>query len=47
MAKTKTTYTGQNVVDFVNAYVDSEQKKNDSFRLMELLQEWSGAEPKM
>ena len=47
MAKTKTTYTGQSVIDFVSSYVDNEQKKADSFRLIELLQEWSGSEPKM
>ena len=47
MASTKTTYTGQNVTDFVNAYVENEQKKADSFQLIELLQEWSDAEPKM
>ncbi|MCL7989057.1 DUF1801 domain-containing protein [Sphingobacterium sp. lm-10] len=47
MAKAKTTHTGQNVADFVNSYVDNEQKKADSFQLMELLQEWSGVEPIM
>lgn len=47
MAKTKTTYTGKDVIDFVNSYVDNEQKKVDSFRLIELMQEWSGFEPKM
>jgi hypothetical protein len=47
MAKTKTTYTGQDVEDFVNSFVDNEQKKADSFQLIELMQEWSGFEPKM
>lgn len=47
MAKTKTTYTGIDVMDFVNSYVENEQKKADSFRLIELIQEWSGFEPKM
>lgn len=47
MAKTKTTSTGQDVVDFINTYVEDEQKKKDSFQLIELMQEWSGAEPKM
>ncbi len=47
MAKTKTAYTGIDVMDFVNSYVDNEQKKADSFRLIELMQEWSGCEPKM
>ena len=47
MARTKTTYTGQDVIHFVNSYVDNEQKKADSFRLIELMQEWSESEPKM
>lgn len=47
MAKNKTTYTGQNVIDFINAYVDKEQKKEDSFQIIKLMQEWSGCEPKM
>jgi Domain of unknown function (DU1801) len=47
MAKTKTTYTGQDVIDFVNSYVDNEQKKIDSFTLIELMQKWSDSEPKM
>jgi hypothetical protein len=47
MTKTKTIYTGQDVIDFINTYVDNEQKKADSFRLIELLQKWSGSEPKM
>ncbi|MBR9847401.1 MAG: DUF1801 domain-containing protein [Algicola sp.] len=47
MSKTKTTYTGENVMGFINSYVDKEQKKTDSFRLIELLQDWSGFEPKM
>ncbi|GGW39299.1 DUF1801 domain-containing protein [Arenibacter certesii] len=46
MAKNKTTYT-EEVIDFVDSYVESEQKKADSFRLIELMQEWSNAEPKM
>lgn len=47
MAKPKTTYTGIDVMGFVNAYVDNDQKKADSFRLIEFMQEWSGFEPKM
>lgn len=47
MAKTKTIYTGQDVVDFIQSYVDNEQKKQDSFRLIDLMQEWSGSDPKM
>lgn len=47
MATAKTTYTGQDVSDFLHSYVDNEQKKSDSFRLIELMQKWSYAEPKM
>ena len=47
MAKNKTTYTEVNVTDFINSYVDNDQKKADSFRLIELMREWSGFEPKM
>ncbi|WP_316806973.1 DUF1801 domain-containing protein [Pedobacter agri] len=47
MAKTKTTYTGQNVADFINSYVDNEQKKTDSFQLIKLMEAWSAEEPKM
>ncbi len=43
----KTIYTGKDVTDFINTYVDSEQKKADSFQLIELLKEWSGCEPRM
>ena len=45
--KNKTTYTNVSVVDFINSFVDKEEKKQDSFRLIELMREWSGFEPKM
>lgn len=45
--KNKTAETQVNVVDFINSFVDKEQKKQDSFRLIELMQTWSGFEPKM
>ncbi|TYR32568.1 DUF1801 domain-containing protein [Sphingobacterium phlebotomi] len=47
MAKTKTSYTGDDVMAFVSSYVDNEEKKADSIHLIELMQEWSGFEPKM
>ncbi len=47
MAKNKTTETEINALDFINSYVDNDQKKADSFRLIELMREWSGFEPKM
>lgn len=46
-AKTKTTYTGIDVNEFINSYVDSDQKKQDSYQLIELMTKWSGFEPKM
>lgn len=45
--KPKTTQTGVNVNDFINSFVDNEQKKQDSLRLIELMRKWSGFEPKM
>ena len=47
MAKNKTTETEVSVPEFIQAFVDNEQKKADSFRLIELMREWSGFEPKM
>jgi uncharacterized protein DUF1801 len=47
MAKTKTTETKISVVDFINSYVDNDQKKADSFSLIELMRQWTGFEPKM
>ena len=48
MAKqNKTNETAMNVNDFINTYVDNGQKKADSFKLIELMQLWSGFEPKM
>jgi len=46
-AKTKTTWTDANVNDFIDSFVDKEERKQDSFRLIELMREWSGFEPKM
>ncbi|HNA15697.1 MAG TPA: DUF1801 domain-containing protein [Ferruginibacter sp.] len=45
--KTKTTETDVDVFGFLNAFADSEQKKQDSIRLIELMQKWSGFKPKM
>lgn len=48
MAKqNKTAETNVHVTDFINSYVDNEQKQADSFKLVELLSAWSGFEPKM
>jgi len=45
--KNKRTETEVNVTDFINSYVENEQKKVDSFRLIELMKQWSGFELKM
>ena len=45
--KNKTAETNVSVIDFINSFVDKEEKKQDSFRLIELMREWSGFEPKM
>lgn len=47
MAKNKTTTTDENVTDFINSFADTEQKKQDSFRLIELMKNISGHEPRM
>lgn len=45
--KNKTAETEVSVTDFINAFANTEQKKEDSFRLVELMRKWSGFEPKM
>jgi hypothetical protein len=47
MAKNKTTETEVSVTAFINRFVDNDQKKADSFQLIELMTEWSGFKPKM
>ena len=45
--KNKTAETTVSVTDFINSLVDKEEKKQDTIRLIGLMQEWSGFEPKM
>jgi len=45
--KNKTAETNVSVTEFIHSFVDKEQKKQDSFRLIELMRAWSGFEPKM
>lgn len=45
--KNKTTETAVNVIEFVNSFVENDQKKADSFQLIKLMTKWSGVEPKM
>jgi len=47
MAKNKTMETGENVLDFINAFADTEQKRKDSYELLELMQQNSGYEAYM
>ncbi len=47
MAKNKTTVTEIDVFDFINSYVENEQKKLDSLELIKLMSKWTGFEPKM
>ncbi|MBW2937134.1 DUF1801 domain-containing protein [Aureisphaera sp. CAU 1614] len=47
MAKNKTTETEVNVFEFIESYVDSDQKKSDSHELIKLMSKWTGFEPKM
>ncbi|WP_299397610.1 DUF1801 domain-containing protein [uncultured Gelidibacter sp.] len=47
MAKNKTEYTSESVVEFIEAFANTEQKKKDSFELIRLMTDLSGFEPKM
>ena len=47
MAKNKTTETESSVVDFINAFVEDESKRNDAFELIKIIQEVTLFEPKM
>lgn len=47
MAKNKTTTTEANVDEFIRSYANSEQKIEDSFALMKMMQEVTGVEAKM
>ncbi|MBW3519954.1 DUF1801 domain-containing protein [Flavobacterium sp. NKUCC04_CG] len=47
MAKNKTNATDVDVMDFINSYVDSEQKRQDSYALIQLMQDITGQPAKM
>lgn len=47
MSKNKTTTTDRAVLDFIDSYVENEQKKKDSLQLLDCMQDWSGHVPKM
>jgi len=38
----KTAETNVDVTEFINSFVDKQEKKRDSFRLIELMRQWSG-----
>jgi hypothetical protein len=47
MAEIKTKQTEADVREFINTFVESEQKRIDSFALLDLMQKHTGYEPKM
>jgi hypothetical protein len=47
MAELKTKQTNEDVREFINSFADTEQKREDSFELLRLMQEFTGYEPKM
>ncbi|KAF5042011.1 hypothetical protein DSECCO2_517020 [anaerobic digester metagenome] len=47
MAELKTKLNEANVVDFINAFADTEQKKRDAFKLLAMMEEWTGFKPQM
>jgi hypothetical protein len=47
MAKNKTTETGKNVLEFIHEFSNNEQKRNDSYELIKLMEEVSGFKPRM
>lgn len=47
MAELKTKQTDADVREFIHTYADTEQKREDSFELLKIMQEFTGYEPKM
>ncbi|MCR6722634.1 MAG: DUF1801 domain-containing protein [Chitinophagaceae bacterium] len=47
MAKLKTTETTANVKEFIDSFADSEQKKEDSYALLKIMEKASGSKAKM
>ena len=47
MAELKTKQTNADVIDFINTFADTEQKRNDSLALLKLMQDITGFKPKM
>ena len=47
MAELKTKENDADIIDFINTFADTEQKRTDSFVLLNLMQDFTGCEPKM
>ncbi|OHD19342.1 MAG: hypothetical protein A2087_08610 [Spirochaetes bacterium GWD1_61_31] len=47
MAELKTKQTNANVIEFINSFADTDQKRKDSFALLKLMQDFTGFEPRM
>lgn len=47
MAKNKTTETSADVEEFINSFANTDQKRQDSFELLKMMQSVTGFEPKM
>ncbi len=47
MAKNKTTVTEKDVLQFINEFADTKQKRNDSYDIIKLMQSISGHKPRM
>lgn len=47
MPEIKTKQTDSDVNEFIREFVDSEQKRQDSYELLRIMQEFTGFEPKM
>lgn len=47
MAEIKTKQTDVDVSQFINSFADTQQKRDDSFQLLELMENYTGFKPKM
>jgi hypothetical protein len=47
MAELKTKQNDVNVIEFIDAFADTEQKRSDSYELLKLMRQLTGFEPKM
>jgi hypothetical protein len=47
MAELKTKQTDTDVIEFINSFADSEQKRKDSLELIKLMKDLTGSEPRM